>query len=70
MHLVHHSDIHQEHNSNFGFSLSIWDRLFKTYVPVSSLGKEQMRIGVEEYKDQKYTKNFLALLKLPFKQSL
>ena len=31
MHRVHHSVIIREHNSNFGFNLSLWDRLFGTY---------------------------------------
>ena len=28
MHRVHHSVLHREHDSNYGFNLSIWDRLF------------------------------------------
>ncbi|MEQ1652958.1 MAG: sterol desaturase family protein, partial [Hyphomicrobium sp.] len=31
MHRVHHSVIGRELNSNFGFNLSIWDRVFGTY---------------------------------------
>jgi sterol desaturase/sphingolipid hydroxylase (fatty acid hydroxylase superfamily) len=31
MHRVHHSDRREEHDSNFGFALSVWDRLFGTY---------------------------------------
>ena len=31
MHRIHHSTIERETNSNFGFNLSVWDRLFGTY---------------------------------------
>ena len=31
MHRVHHSTRREEHDSNFGFALSIWDRIFRTY---------------------------------------
>jgi sterol desaturase/sphingolipid hydroxylase (fatty acid hydroxylase superfamily) len=30
MHRVHHSDRREEHDSNYGFCLSVWDRLFGT----------------------------------------
>lgn len=31
MHLIHHSINQSDSSSNFGFSLSIWDKIFKTY---------------------------------------
>ncbi|MDX1498188.1 MAG: sterol desaturase family protein, partial [Salinisphaeraceae bacterium] len=31
MHRIHHSVFEREHNSNYGFSFSIWDRLFRSY---------------------------------------
>jgi sterol desaturase/sphingolipid hydroxylase (fatty acid hydroxylase superfamily) len=33
MHRLHHSDRRDEHDSNFGFCLSVWDRLFGTLRP-------------------------------------
>lgn len=33
MHIIHHSTKRFEHDSNYGFALSIWDRLFRTYRP-------------------------------------
>ncbi len=33
MHRVHHSVHRKEHDANYGFALSLWDRLFGTYVP-------------------------------------
>lgn len=31
MHQIHHSTRREEHDSNYGFALSIWDRIFRTY---------------------------------------
>ncbi len=66
MHRVHHSDIPYETNSNFGFNLSIWDRLCGTYQPQPSLGHEKMVIGIKEIRDSKYCINLLGMLILPF----
>ncbi len=49
MHRVHHSTIVRETNSNYGFSLSIWDRLFGSYTAQPELGHDDMVIGLEEY---------------------
>jgi len=49
MHRVHHSVIMRETNSNFGFSLSVWDRLFRTYIAQPEKGHEGMTIGLSEY---------------------
>ena len=66
MHRVHHSDIPHETNSNFGFNLSIWDRLCGTYKDQPSLGHENMVIGIKEIRDPKYCSNLLGMLVLPF----
>ena len=47
MHRVHHSVLRPEMNSNFGFNLPWWDRLFGTYRAQPSAGHTAMRIGVE-----------------------
>jgi sterol desaturase/sphingolipid hydroxylase (fatty acid hydroxylase superfamily) len=50
MHRVHHSIVEEETNSNFGFNLSVWDRLFGTY-RASALGDQaQMPIGLGSYR--------------------
>jgi len=54
MHRVHHSVIIQETNSNYGFNLSSWDRLFNTYKDQPSLGHNAMTIGLANYRDSKY----------------
>ena len=51
MHRVHHSDIPSETNSNFGFNLPWWDRLFGTYRAQPSLGHEGMTIGLDTFRD-------------------
>jgi sterol desaturase/sphingolipid hydroxylase (fatty acid hydroxylase superfamily) len=46
MHRVHHSTRREEHDSNYGFALSIWDRLFGTYVAQPHLGHDAMHVGL------------------------
>jgi sterol desaturase/sphingolipid hydroxylase (fatty acid hydroxylase superfamily) len=51
MHRVHHSILARETNSNFGFNLPWWDRLFGTYRPQPAAGHEDMTIGIEQFRD-------------------
>ena len=46
MHRVHHSTEYHEHNANYGFCLSIWDRLFRTYRAQPDAGHTAMSIGL------------------------
>jgi len=66
MHRVHHSDIPNETNSNFGFNFSIWDRFFGTYSAQPRLGHEQMVIGIKEIREPQYCLNLLGMLWIPF----
>lgn len=50
MHRVHHSIVPRETNSNFGFSVSWWDRLFGTYRAQPEGGQEGMTIGIEQFR--------------------
>jgi sterol desaturase/sphingolipid hydroxylase (fatty acid hydroxylase superfamily) len=50
MHRVHHSIIPRETNSNFGFNLPWWDRLFGTYRAQPESGHEGMTIGFEQFR--------------------
>ena len=52
MHRVHHSDLRREHDSNYGFALSIWDRVFKTYVAQPERGHLDMTIGLQWQDEQ------------------
>jgi len=49
MHRVHHSTVPSETNSNYGFNLSLWDRLFGTYIAQPAKGHDDMVIGLEDY---------------------
>ncbi|MBL4599180.1 MAG: sterol desaturase family protein, partial [Rhizobiaceae bacterium] len=53
MHRVHHSIIRKETDSNYGFNLSIWDRMFGTYIDQPSKGHDEMTIGLKEWQDEK-----------------
>ncbi len=51
MHRVHHSIEQLETNSNYGFNLPWWDRLFGTYRPEAAVGETAMTIGLERFRD-------------------
>ena len=51
MHRVHHSINRRETDSNFGFNLPWWDRLFGTYCAQPALGHAGMVIGIELFRD-------------------
>jgi sterol desaturase/sphingolipid hydroxylase (fatty acid hydroxylase superfamily) len=65
MHRVHHSVEIDEGNSNFGFNLPWWDRLFGTYRAQPRAGHDAMRIGVEHL-ELPQPRGLLRLLALPF----
>jgi sterol desaturase/sphingolipid hydroxylase (fatty acid hydroxylase superfamily) len=53
MHRVHHSVVPAETNSNFGFSLPWWDRLFGTYRAQPAAGHEAMTIGIAQFRSER-----------------
>ncbi len=53
MHRVHHSDVPAETDSNFGFNLPWWDRLFGTYRAQPGLGHEGMTVGLDAFRDRR-----------------
>ena len=52
MHRVHHSVLRREHDSNYGFNLSIWDRLFRTYTAQPEAGHQGMTVGLNPYQSE------------------
>jgi sterol desaturase/sphingolipid hydroxylase (fatty acid hydroxylase superfamily) len=66
MHRVHHSVEDDEANSNFGFNLPWWDRLFGTYRDQPRAGHEGMTIGIHTYRDPKLVSWLNGMLWLPF----
>jgi sterol desaturase/sphingolipid hydroxylase (fatty acid hydroxylase superfamily) len=69
MHRIHHSIEPIETNSNFGFNISVWDRLFGTYRREAHLDQRSMPIGVGELRDP-HEMGFFDMLKLPFQRQL
>lgn len=66
MHRVHHSIEMRETNSNYGFNLSWWDRLFGTYRAQPARGHQEMVIGIEQFhhlSDQRFDRMWL----IPFR---
>lgn len=66
MHRVHHSTRATETDSNFGFNLPWWDRLFKTYRDQPRAGHNGMSIGLLEFRDEQKL-GLASLLLLPFR---
>jgi len=67
MHRVHHSIEDHETNSNFGFNLSLWDRLFGTYKDQPDAGHMGMIIGIRDYRNEKEVDRLPGMLALPFR---
>ncbi len=65
MHRVHHSTVMSETNANFGFNLSLWDRLFGTYLAAPLGEQTTMPIGLASYRGAEPTR-LLWLLRFPF----
>ncbi len=65
MHRVHHSVTIRETNSNFGFNMPWWDRLFGTYRPQPAAGHIGMTIGLSQFRDPKRL-TLPWMLALPF----
>ena len=66
MHRVHHSVLRRETDSNFGFNLSVWDRLFRTYIDQPEAGHRGMSIGLAEFRDEQQVDRLPGMLMLPF----
>lgn len=67
MHRVHHSALRAEHDSNYGFALSIWDRMFGTHIAQPGFGHDLMTVGLE-WQDDAPTRLGWSLL-LPFRRN-
>lgn len=67
MHRVHHSVEDDEANSNFGFNLPWWDRLFGTYRDQPRGGHDGMKIGIRKYREPKQVAWLPGMMMLPFK---
>ena len=66
MHRVHHSTHRDEHDSNYGFNLSWWDHLFRSYTGQPREGHTTMLIGLEQFREDA-DQRLLPLLAQPLK---
>jgi sterol desaturase/sphingolipid hydroxylase (fatty acid hydroxylase superfamily) len=67
MHRIHHSVEKRETDSNYGFNLSVWDRLFSTYVAHPSRGDDAIETGLKAYGRVAPVKLLWSLI-LPFRR--
>lgn len=67
MHRVHHSVEDDETNSNFGFSLPWWDRMFGTYRAQPRAGHAGMTIGIRGHRNPREVARLDGMLLLPFR---
>ena len=67
MHRVHHSIERDETDSNFGFNLSLWDRLFGTYRAQPRAGHASMTIGIPDFRDARQCNRLAGMLMIPFR---
>jgi sterol desaturase/sphingolipid hydroxylase (fatty acid hydroxylase superfamily) len=66
MHRIHHSTDPRETDSNYGFNLAIWDRLFSTYTETPRRGETGIEIGLKQWRDDRPARLGWALA-LPFR---
>lgn len=66
MHRIHHSTWRPETDSNYGFHLSVWDRLFGSYTPAPREPEKTMKIGLDEFPDDR-DQTLTALLLNPLR---
>jgi sterol desaturase/sphingolipid hydroxylase (fatty acid hydroxylase superfamily) len=64
-HKVHHSVERRLHDSNYGFNLTLWDSIFRSYNKSDGILYVDFKIGVEQISKEKSVQ-FLAIFKLPF----
>ena len=69
MHRSHHSTERREHDTNFGFCLSIWDRLSGLYTETPAKGHDGVEIGLPPWRDSAPTRLFWSLA-LPFRKDV
>lgn len=66
LHRIHHSKVVEETNSNYGFSVIWWDKLFGSYKDSAIKGDVDLDIGLTQYSDPKQNSSLLRLLLMPF----
>ncbi len=67
MHRIHHSVDPAERNRNYGFCLSIWDRIFRTYQHRPKHGQTGMTVGLPSHQSPEAA-GFVSAMALPFRK--
>src|SRR5262249_36500261 len=62
LHVIHHSIVYEEANANFGAVLSIWDRIFGTYLLLPRAQQEWIVFGIRELPPREALKPSAMLL--------
>jgi len=68
MHRIHHSTWRPETDSNYGFHLSLWDRLFLSYRAAPREPERDMPIGLEQFRGDR-EQTLPELLLQPFRRT-
>ena len=66
MHRIHHSTLEPETNSNYGATLTVWDRIFGTYRVKDAEALAAQPLGLEETQDRRAW-SLWYMLSLPFR---
>lgn len=66
MHRIHHSVVEVERNSNYGFCLSLWDRVLGTYTPAP---RSALDIGLSAWRDPRTIATLPGTLSMPFRHN-
>lgn len=67
MHRIHHSTIRLEHDSNYGFCFSLWDRLLGTY---TAKPQGELDIGLSAWRDHHSIATLPGTLGMPFRHQV
>lgn len=67
VHRIHHSINPIETHSNYGFCLSIWDKLFNTYRSKPLVREADMSLGLPNISQELKSQSLVALLAFPFR---
>ena len=68
LHRIHHSQRVNETNSNYGFSVIWWDKLFGSYKNEAQKADNDIDVGLKEYPSEKQNASLWALLTMPFQK--
>lgn len=69
LHRIHHSQRIDESNSNFGFSVIWWDKLFDSYKENATKCDAEIEIGLSAYPQVQQNSRLWGLLLMPFKKN-